>query len=120
MTDAGSPGTEWVPRFGDPEVSRDRADLIRGLFELAGFVANYPELPLPQVNAVMIPGGSTDADGVWTVAAVAEALGVATGFGGDGAFVAQSRFGPVSVRCVARLAAPPGGDRREAVAGEGR
>jgi hypothetical protein len=33
------------------EVPRDRAELIRGLFELAAFVADHPELPLPQVNA---------------------------------------------------------------------
>jgi hypothetical protein len=51
MTDAVQAGTEWVPRFGMLEVPRDRAELIRGLFELAAFVADHPKLPLPQVNA---------------------------------------------------------------------
>ena len=51
MTDAVQGGTEWVPRFGMLEVPRDRAELIRGLFELAAFVADDPEPPLPRVHA---------------------------------------------------------------------
>jgi hypothetical protein len=33
------------------EVPRERAELIRGLFELAAFVADHPELPVPHVEA---------------------------------------------------------------------
>src|SRR3954464_15732690 len=51
MTDAVQGGTEWVPRFGMLEVSADRAGLIRGLFELAAWVADHPELPVPDVTA---------------------------------------------------------------------
>lgn len=120
MTDAGSPGTEWVPRLGDAEVAPERAQLIRGLFELARFVAIHPELPLPWVDALMIPGGTSTADGVRVVADAAAALGVAAAFGGDGAFVARSRFGSVSVRCLVRLDPPRAGDRCERLAGEAR
>ena len=56
MTDVGQGGMEWVPRFGMLEVSRERAVLIRGLFELAAFVADHPELPVPGVLASVYTG----------------------------------------------------------------
>jgi hypothetical protein len=120
MADAGALGTTWVPRLGDVEVPPERVDLIRGLLELAAFVANHPELPLPWVDAVMIPGGATNAEGVRVVADAADALGVAAAFGDGNSFVARRRFGLVTVRCVLRLAPPDAADRREVVAGEAR
>lgn len=52
MTDAGSPGTEWVPTVGMlDELPSEHAAVIRGLFELAAFVADHPEFRAPIVQA---------------------------------------------------------------------
>jgi hypothetical protein len=102
MTDAVQPGMEGVPRFGMLEVPRERAELIRGLFELAAWVADHPELPVPQVTA-SVP---TRYDG-WDaeralVDEVAPALGVAPRFtAGGGHYQAETFFGPVRVYCLA-------------------
>ena len=58
MTDAVLAGTEWVPRFGMLEVPAERAGLIRGLFELAAWVADHSELPLPIVTGRVNTGDS--------------------------------------------------------------
>jgi hypothetical protein len=103
MTDEMQAGTEWVPRFGLLEVPRERAELIRGLFELAAFVADHPEFPLPFVSAVMLPFEDGFQQEIAVVGEVAEALGVASAFAPDAAYVAERRFGPrVHVRCTAR------------------
>jgi hypothetical protein len=103
MTDEVQAGTEWVPRFGMLEVPRERAELIRGLFELAAFVADHPEFPLPFVSAVMLPFEEGFQREIAVVGAVAEALGVASGFAPDAAYVAERRFGPRAyLRCTAR------------------
>ncbi|WP_406051315.1 hypothetical protein [Kribbella sp. NBC_00889] len=102
MTDAVQGGMEWVPRFGMLEVPRRRAELIRGLFEVAAWVADHPELPMPWVSAVMIPCETSFQRDIRVVGDVAEALGVASAFAADGAYVAQRRFGPVQVKCIVR------------------
>jgi hypothetical protein len=102
MTDAGQKGTEWVPRFGMLEVSSERAALIRGLFELAAFVADHPELPLPGVQASFYTG-----TGGWqakqaVVDQVAAALGKpAADRPGVGFYEVQAMFGPVRVKSTA-------------------
>ena len=102
MTDAGSPGTEWVPRFGMLEVPRERAELIRGLFELAAWVADHPEFPLPAVDAGMFPRRESLADEFEVVDRVAAALEVAAEFSsGGGHYRAERMFGPVRVYCLA-------------------
>ncbi|MGW1344677.1 hypothetical protein ACWCOV_26790 [Kribbella sp. NPDC002412] len=56
MTDAVQPGTEWVPAIGKlEELQSEHAAVIQGLFELAAFVADHPELPAPKVRAVWFP-----------------------------------------------------------------
>jgi hypothetical protein len=98
MTDAVQKGTEWVPRFGMLEVPRERAALIRGLFELAAWVADHPELPLPTVNGLVYTGsGEWDAK-CRVVDAVAAALGAqaapSTGRAGT-RYQVEVMFGPV-------------------------
>ncbi|GAA3144743.1 hypothetical protein JOF29_005695 [Kribbella aluminosa] len=52
MTDAVQVGTEWVPPIGMlEELPSEHAATIRGLFELAAFVADHPELRAPVVEA---------------------------------------------------------------------
>ncbi|WP_041289260.1 hypothetical protein [Kribbella flavida] len=93
---------EWVPRFGMLEVPADRAALIRGLFELAAFVADHPELPLPKVQADIWPRGEDFVAEVDEVNDVAAALGVTAGFACGGAhYRAVRRFGGVEVQSVA-------------------
>lgn len=102
MTDEVQGGTEWVPRFGMLEVPAERAALIRGLFELAAFVADHPELPLPVVQANVWPLGDDYVAQVDQVNDVAEALGVTAAFMAGGAhYRAARRFGCVEVQCVA-------------------
>ncbi|WP_460652325.1 hypothetical protein [Kribbella endophytica] len=102
MTEAVQDGMEWVPRFGMLEVPRGRAELIRGLFELAAFVADHPELPLPKVQADIWPRGDDYVAEVDQVNDVAAALGVTAGFASGGAhYRAARRFGAVEVQSVA-------------------
>ncbi|MEU8226161.1 hypothetical protein [Kribbella sp. NPDC048915] len=51
MTDVGQTGTEWVPPIGLLQLPGAHVAVIRGLFELAAFVADHPELPAPMVRA---------------------------------------------------------------------
>jgi hypothetical protein len=93
------------------EVPAERAALIRGLFELAAFVADHPELPLPIVEANIFLSGEDYVADVDQVNDVAAALGVTAGFSGSGAnYRALRRFGPVVVKSVAiaRAAAAAG------------
>ena len=104
MTDVGAGAGEWVPRLGQLEgLPADRTALIRGLFALAAWVADQPGLPLPRVQARMVPGHGVFADECAVVDEVAAELGVIAGrraYGGH--YVAEARFGPVVVTCAAR------------------
>ncbi|MFG1628995.1 hypothetical protein [Kribbella sp. NPDC049227] len=118
MTEAVQGGMEWVPRLGMLEVPRQRAELICGLFGLAAWVADHPELPMPWVSAVMIPCETGFQRDIRVVGDVAEALGVASAFAADGAYVAQRRFGPVQVKCIVRPV-PHGAGEQESAPGAG-
>ena len=101
MTDtAAEPGT-WVPRIGDPEVPAGHAELIRGLYRLAAWVADHPEIPTPYVTARVYPGSDGWAAECRVVDDVADALGVGAQVRAGGTqYVAESRFGPVGVEAV--------------------
>lgn len=102
MTDAGSPGTEWVPRFGMLEVPRERAGLIRGLFELAAWVADHPELPVPDVQAAIFPRRDGWEAERGLVDRVAEALGSTAEDRPAAGFYETTRLmGSVRVHCTA-------------------
>jgi len=102
MTDGGQVGTEWVPRFGMLAVPRERAELIRGLFELAAFVADHPELPVPGVQASVYTGtGGWQAE-CGVVDQVAAALGESAVDRPDrGLYQVEAYFGSVRVCSVA-------------------
>ena len=104
MTDAGTRVDAWVPRLGLVEVSAERAALVRGLFELAAWVADHPELPLPTVNASVYTGsGSWDAK-CRVVDAVAAALGTAaapTPRPAGTRYEVEATFGPIRLFSVA-------------------
>ncbi len=104
MTDTAIVRDEWVPRLGLlEELEAGRAALIRGLFELAAWVADHPELPLPRVEAWAVPGHGVFADECAVVDEVAAGLGVSAGLRANGEpYVAEARFGPVGVACAAR------------------
>ena len=93
-----------MPRFGQLDgMPSGRAALIRGLFELAAWVADHPGLPLPRVQARMVPGHGVFIDECAVVDEVAAVVGVTAGlraYGGH--YVAEARFGPVVVACAAR------------------
>jgi hypothetical protein len=102
MTDDGPVGTEWVPRFGMLEVPRERAELIRGLFELAAFVADHPEVPVPGVQASVYTG-----TGGWRAkCAVVDQLADAIGMSAvddpeKGLYQVETRFGSVRLYSTA-------------------
>ena len=104
MTDVGRGAGEWVPRLGRLEgLPAGRAALIRGLFELAAWVADHPGMPLPRVWARMVPVHGVFADECAVVDEVAAELGVTAerrAYGGH--YVVEARFGPVVVACAAR------------------
>lgn len=106
MTDAGSPGTEWVPRLGMLEVSRERAELIRGLFELAAFVADHPELSVPDVKArFYAPFGGALADQfereLALVEQLADVLGVGPNHDDDNRPRVETAMGSIEVFAIA-------------------
>jgi hypothetical protein len=84
------------------EVAADRGRLIRGLFELAAWVADHPDLPLPDVTA-HVPTRHDGWDAERTlVDQVAPALEVEPEFDQDGAhYRAERFFGSVRVYCLA-------------------
>jgi hypothetical protein len=102
MTDAVQTGTEWVPRFGMLEVPRERAELIRGLFDLAAFVADHREMPLPHLDGGIYPRGEDFAAEAAEVDRIAGSLGTSAEFrAGGGQYRAERMFGPVRVYALA-------------------
>src|SRR6266508_3764457 len=79
MTDSQAGWPEWGPQIGWLDLSDERRELIKGLYRLAGWVADHPEVPLPKVAATVWPGrGSPDTS--WeTVCARVDAVAVALG-----------------------------------------
>jgi hypothetical protein len=97
MTDAVQVGTELVPAIGMVEkLPSEHAAVIRGLFELAAFVADHPELPAPGVDAQFFAGLGDWEGRKAAVERVAAALGVdAVADATAGAHRARRSFGPV-------------------------
>ncbi|MFI7059397.1 hypothetical protein ACIBL3_00260 [Kribbella sp. NPDC050124] len=103
MTDAVQGGPEWVPQFGMlEEVPAERAEFIRGLFELAAFVADHPEWPLPDVHGGIFPRGEDFAAEAAEVDRIAATLGTVAAFRARGGhYHAERLFGPVRVYAMA-------------------
>jgi hypothetical protein len=71
---------EWVPRVGSMDgLTPDRAALIRGLFELAAWVADHPDVPVPSVTASVYTGRDGWESQCRVVDQVAAALGLSAG-----------------------------------------
>jgi hypothetical protein len=84
------------------EVSPERAELIRGLFELAAFVADHAELPLPSVQASFFTGRAGWQAQCAVVDRVATALGrAATDEPENGRYTVDAGFGSVRVYSTA-------------------
>ncbi len=89
----------WVPRLGTLQgLSGDRAALVRSLFELAAWVCDHPELPLPMVSA-RVPSGYHGWQVVDQVAASVDAEPF-TEFERR-KYAVEAGFGPVRLSCVA-------------------
>jgi len=108
MTDAGTRVDACVPRLGLVDVSAGRAALIRGLFELAAWVADHPELPVPSVDASVYTGSDGWDAKCRVVDAVAAALGATAapmpGRAGT-RYGVEAMFGPVRLYTTAITAA---------------
>lgn len=108
MTHVVVAASEWVPRMGLMEVSPERAALIRGLFALAAWVADHPELPPPTVTASVYTGsGGWDAK-CRAVDAMAMALRKTAALSPGRAgirYEVRTSFGPVELYSVAITAA---------------
>ncbi|MFC9687774.1 hypothetical protein ACFTSF_04495 [Kribbella sp. NPDC056951] len=86
MTDTQQVGTEWVPPLGMlEELPSEHAAVIRGLFELAAFVAVHPEFRAPVVQArFYLPWDTRPSDAQAEYAAereLVDGLAVALGVG---------------------------------------
>ena len=96
---------EWVPRVGLLErLPAERTDLIRGLLQLAAWVAEHPDTPVPSVVASIDTSLSGWKWQCRAVDQVAEALGVTaapyrTSTGTR--YVLEASFGPVGLRASA-------------------
>jgi hypothetical protein len=96
---------EWVPRVGLMDgLPADRAGLVRGLFELAAWVADHPEVPVPNVTASVYTGRDGWESQCRVVDQVAAALGLlaAPQPGRAGTrYQVETRFGPIRVYSTA-------------------
>src|SRR4051812_34165879 len=104
MTYRGGSPEAWVPRLGTlKELPGERAALVRGLFQLAAWVCDHPELPTPIVSA-RIPSK----DRGWAlVDQVAASVGTdAAGWVDRRWRAVEASFSPVRMSCVAWE--PPG------------
>lgn len=109
MTDTQHNGAEWVPPIGKLEVAPERAELIRGLYQLAAWVADHPDLPLPKVRATVVPPNAWRydedprfEDQCGLVDRVADALGVPAKFNAARThYAADGGFGPVEMSSTA-------------------
>ena len=96
---------EWLPRVGSIDtISPERSALIRGLFELAAWVADRSGLPVPSVVATIDTGLSQWSWQCRVVDQVAAALDLAavrhrtaTGV----RYEVETTFGPVGLRACA-------------------
>lgn len=96
MTDADAGVPEWGPQIGWLDLSDERRELIKGLYQLAAWVAEHRELPLPAVDAHVFAGIGAWDDTCAVVDRIAAALGAeAEDRGTD--YRVQSRLGPVKV-----------------------
>jgi hypothetical protein len=99
MTDAVTGGTEWVPVIGMlEELPSEHAAVIRGLFELAAFVADHPELPVPAVRVVFWPPSRNEdfEAACREVDQVGAVLGIEPQLN-NGHYAVTTGFGPVEV-----------------------
>lgn len=103
MTDTAVEPDMWVPRLGDPSIPEAHAELIRGLYRLAAWVADHPEVPAPRVDARVYASGGPGWDAECRfVDRVALALGVAPEYRADGDhYTVGASFGPVNLRATA-------------------
>ena len=96
---------EWLPRVGSIDtISPERSALIRGLFELAAWVADQPGLPVPSVVASVDTGLSAWAWQCRVVDRVAAALDLAASRHRTATGVryeVETTFGPVGLRASA-------------------
>ncbi|WP_179752360.1 hypothetical protein [Microlunatus parietis] len=99
MTDRVVSAEAWVPRLGTLKVlPAERAGLVRGLFELAAWVCDHPELPLPTVSA-RVPSGYLAHE---VVDAVAGSIGMEPFTECDRRkYAVEAGFGPVRLSCIA-------------------
>lgn len=89
----------WVPRLGTLKMlPAERAALVRGLFELAAWVCDHPELPLPVV-AARVPSGYHGWEVVDQVAASTESEPFTEC--DRRKYAVEAGFGPVRVSCIA-------------------
>jgi hypothetical protein len=102
MTDPSRDTDTWVPRVGLLAVSNEHAELLKGLYQLAAWIVDHPELPLPTVNATFFPRGDSWEAKCALVDQVAVALGVAPQYRTGGAhYLTEASFGPVRVASTA-------------------
>ena len=78
-----------------PGVSSERAELLRGLAELAEFLAAHPQVPVDQIRAGYCAYGGDDVAQMADVDAVCAELGVTAALNDAGQYVAERYFGPV-------------------------
>ena len=107
MTDRSidSVSGEWVPHVGLLErLPAERADVIRGLFHLAAWVADHPETPEPSVVASIdtsLSGWEWQCHVVDQVATALGAMAAPYRTSTGTRYVVEADFGPVGLRACA-------------------
>lgn len=102
MTDVAVEPGAWVPRLGDSTIPAGHAELIRGLYRLAAWVADHPEIRAPRVRATLNAATWDWDEQCGLVDRAALALGAEPELRlGDTAYVAESAFGPIAVTAAA-------------------
>ena len=96
MADARHDHEQWVPKLGSlGGLSADRAALIRGLFELAAWIAGHSDVPVPVVRARFF----AESCEYHVERALVDRLVVAFGneptYNGPGYYRVEASFGPI-------------------------
>ncbi len=95
---ASGDGSDWLPGIGWLDMDPERVELIKGLYRLAGWVAEHRDVPVAKVEAwVHPPHGATWDEQCAAVDGVAGALGEEVEDVPGEAYSVQAQFGPVKV-----------------------
>ncbi len=94
-------GADWLPGLGWLDMDPERVELIKGLYQLAAWIAEHRDLPMPTPSAHIFAARFDYDSERALVDEVAPALGVSPQEAADGRYEMERFFGPIKLNCWA-------------------